>query len=356
MTECNAHGLLNTCSKQLKTMKLPCKANTPKKYLATMVLLSLIIMTYIITRNSGEWNSVVYAQSRTKHSHHENTSMKLSADIQSKIETLVLFIGYPRSGHTLIGSLLDAHPHVVIANELNIFERWTEWKNEEKTRENLLNKMYDNSYKQSVSHKGYRSTAKNRGRSYAVPNQWQGKYKDYIKVIGDKKGGKATKFFSYKQKVAKEVLDTINLPVKLIHMVRNPYDNVATMVFRYLKLGPTESIALKEKINNTDALNMNLRLHLIAVRNNYELIKRFGRSVFTLHSEDVIAHPTESLKKLCDFLEVSCSKKYFKDCESILYTSTSKTREKLVWPSSQKNRIEQAIMTVPFLNKYTFES
>ena len=108
--------------------------------------------------------------------------MKLSADTQSKIETLVLFIGYPRSGTTLIGSLLDAHPHVVVANELDIFERWTEWTNEERTRENLFNKLYDNSYKQAVLKTGYRSTAKKSGRSYAVPNQWQGKYKDYIKV------------------------------------------------------------------------------------------------------------------------------------------------------------------------------
>ena len=106
--------------------------------------------------------------------------MKLSTEIQSRIETLALFIGYPRSGHTLIGSLLDAHPHIVIANELDIFQRWTEWTEAEKTRENLINKMYENSFRQAQGI-GYRSAERN-GRTYAVPNQWQGKYKDYIKV------------------------------------------------------------------------------------------------------------------------------------------------------------------------------
>lgn len=44
-----------------------------------------------------------------------------------------------------------------------------------------MNKMYENSYNQSFGG-GYRSMTKASGRKYAVPNQWHGKYKDYIKV------------------------------------------------------------------------------------------------------------------------------------------------------------------------------
>ena len=29
-----------------------------------------------------------------------------------------MFIGYPRSGHSLIGVLLDAHPNTIISHEL----------------------------------------------------------------------------------------------------------------------------------------------------------------------------------------------------------------------------------------------
>ncbi len=35
------------------------------------------------------------------------------------VERFCLFIGYPRSGHSLVGSLLDAHPNVVLAHELD---------------------------------------------------------------------------------------------------------------------------------------------------------------------------------------------------------------------------------------------
>ncbi len=38
-----------------------------------------------------------------------------------ELDTFLFFIGYPRSGHTLIGSLLDAHPEMVIAHELKAF-------------------------------------------------------------------------------------------------------------------------------------------------------------------------------------------------------------------------------------------
>ena len=103
-------------------------------------------------------------------------SLELNANVQSKIETFALFIGYLRSSHTIIGSLLDAHPQIVISNELDIFERWEEWTKAEKTRENLINKVFENSHTQSQGSEGFRSAAKNHGRTYAMPNQWQGDY------------------------------------------------------------------------------------------------------------------------------------------------------------------------------------
>lgn len=35
----------------------------------------------------------------------------------SHIENFCMFIGYPRSGHSLIAALLDAHPEVVMGME-----------------------------------------------------------------------------------------------------------------------------------------------------------------------------------------------------------------------------------------------
>ena len=42
----------------------------------------------------------------------------------NNLHTFVQFVGYPRSGHTLVAMLLDAHPNIVISNEYNILEKW----------------------------------------------------------------------------------------------------------------------------------------------------------------------------------------------------------------------------------------
>ena len=50
------------------------------------------------------------------------------------------------------------------------------------------------------------------------------------------------------QSLTKQVLDEINLPLKLIHMVRNPYDNIATMVIRSLKIRTEDALSSKRKV------------------------------------------------------------------------------------------------------------
>lgn len=48
----------------------------------------------------------------------------LDARIYDKVKVFLLFIGYNRSRHTLLASLLDAHPNVIIANDFNILGEW----------------------------------------------------------------------------------------------------------------------------------------------------------------------------------------------------------------------------------------
>ncbi|MDQ4062826.1 MAG: sulfotransferase, partial [Actinomycetota bacterium] len=40
-------------------------------------------------------------------------------ELFESVGTYCMFIGYPRSGHSLVGSLLDAHPQTIIAHELD---------------------------------------------------------------------------------------------------------------------------------------------------------------------------------------------------------------------------------------------
>jgi hypothetical protein len=37
--------------------------------------------------------------------------------------SFLLFFGQPRSGHSIVGSILDAHPQMAVANEYNVLKR-----------------------------------------------------------------------------------------------------------------------------------------------------------------------------------------------------------------------------------------
>ena len=106
------------------------------------------------------------------------------------VNTIVFFIGYPRSRHSLLGSLLDAHPHMIVSDETMAFGRWrsgyqNKWKN------SAIYTYYDTMFRasqRSVS-QGRRSQVfegnvmnKTSAYKYYVPNQWQGNYDQYIQV------------------------------------------------------------------------------------------------------------------------------------------------------------------------------
>ena len=94
-----------------------------------------------------------------------------------------MFIGYPRSGHTLIGSILDAHPNMVIANEYNVLALWQNYTRGHRNKQYLFEQLYKNSF--AEARHGDRSTddcfPKTKYK-YLVPNQWQGKFDGEIKV------------------------------------------------------------------------------------------------------------------------------------------------------------------------------
>lgn len=91
-----------------------------------------------------------------------------------------MFVGYPRSGHTLISSLLDAHPNAIVANEFDVIGKWKKWDTTKKNKYFLFDQLYKNSKKEAEI--GYRSSTVQHRYNYAVPRQWQGTFNSKISV------------------------------------------------------------------------------------------------------------------------------------------------------------------------------
>ena len=92
------------------------------------------------------------------------------------------------------------------------------------------------------------------------------------------------------------------------------------------------------------------------VQGSYQVKKHFPGRVHDVASMDVMTNTRETLMKICDFLEVTCSEKYLQDCAAIVSPVPSKTRDNVVWTADQIKRVQQLIKQFSFLRRYSLES
>jgi hypothetical protein len=85
-------------------------------------------------------------------------------ELFDSVESYAMFIGYPRSGHSLIGALLDAHPNAAIAHELDVLK----YVKEGYSREQIDPLLLENSRRYTESGREWN------GYRYEVAGQWQG--------------------------------------------------------------------------------------------------------------------------------------------------------------------------------------
>ena len=74
--------------------------------------------------------------------------------------------------------------------------------------------------------------------------------------------------------------------------------------------------------------------------------------ILDVYSRDVIAKPRETLRKLCDYLHVTCYDEFVTSTLKILYSKPSKTRYSVEWTDEQKKRVTNEINKLEFLKPY----
>ena len=316
----------------------------------------------------------------------ELTSPVLPQDVIDNVRIFFVFLDYPRSGHTILGALMDAHPNMVISHQYNpcINSRLS-------NKNHLFNEMYRNSYMNAMDVNGARGQNHNKKNYTAyVANSWQGKYDKYIHVIGDK--GPC--------ELSPDKLETIHrtlqTAVKSIIPVRNPFDLISTGVLyqdtkglvdvlhRKLNVSLSKKdqldapivvtrykLAMKElqEIGNKEAFQ-NARydnpkfiekvLNSIAGRTGriMEQASMIGwENVLKIHNMDVVNDPLSVVTNMCEFFEVRCSQHYSQSFVDKVFNSVSKTRELIVWPPSLREMLEtKVIKKYDMFSRYSFEA
>ena len=310
----------------------------------------------------------------------------LPQEVIDNIKTFFIFLGYPRSGHTILRALLDAHPNIVASHQLGQCEDKLL-----RDKKKFFNKMYQNSYRNAVEDDGARSqfhTKKN--YTMYVPNSWQGKYDEYIQVIGDKQTCRIT---NEKLKIIHKYLQT---DVKSIIPVRNPFDLITTGVLyddfkRLVDILQTEldihlskedqnvapivvaryKQAMKELLSkgdeskfqsamydNPQSVETIIRETVARTRNHMKRASTVGwENVLIVHNNDLVSDPASLVNRMCTFFKVPCPPSYVQSFVDKVFKSVSKTRSLIVWPPHLKDMVEtQMITKFEMFNRYSFES
>ena len=253
------------------------------------------------------------------------------------VKIYCMFIGYPRSSHSLLGSLIDAHPDAIIAHEQDAL-KYIKYKF---NRNQIFQLLVKNSKEFTEAGRSWT------GYLYAVPQQHQGSYRT-LKVIGDKKGANSTRRIRRDPKILQRLKQTVDVPVRMIHVLRNPYDNISTMAFR-------NNGSKIEKVTEY-VLRCEMENYFNLVRTVSEVRASLGNGcAIDIKIEDFMKAPKDNLEKICLFLELDPEETYLDDCAAIVFKKPQKTRETFPWSYRLIKEVKVKMDRYDFMAGYKFE-
>jgi hypothetical protein len=247
----------------------------------------------------------------------------------ASVETVALFVGYRRSGHSLVGALLDAHPDVAMAHGLDVLHHVRYGFRREQIFQLILENVRERAAEGRIV----------TGYSYAVPGGWQGRHRR-LRVIGSTRGGATARTLAERPELAGRVAERLGAPVRWIHVVRNPYDNISTLALRGRRTDLPSAIA--------DYFRL--------VAGAERLRAAVGAdTILDLRSEDLVADPSATLRRLAGWLGLDAPDDWVRACAAIVFDSPHRTRHDAPWTPALIEQVAKESERHPFLAGYRFD-
>jgi hypothetical protein len=243
--------------------------------------------------------------------------------MDDKLKYFLSFIGYPRSGHTLVAAILNANPNVMCSNQLNIYAA------------NTIDIGYIKAYSLKAE------TWKDTTQIPHVPKQ-------EITVVGDKTGHRTVDILGSNPQKLGMMKAQIKVPMKFIHVVRNPFDNLAT----WSRLNYVNRL----KKDNTATQHKELDIVIQKYRALNATIEKLRRSedTLTVNHEFLITRMHNTLEEMANFLEISFDPVWRDNVRNTVWKKPRITRGQVKWTRQQKKVVNDIVKKCDWLSGYEY--
>ena len=249
------------------------------------------------------------------------------------VHTYAIMIGHTKSGGSLLGSLLDSHPRVAFADEHDLLDH--------------VASGFDGEALAYLAARGARRealkgrvTRKMEPYSLAVPGMSQGTSIN-VEVVGDSTAGITTQRIGADSQILTRLGHVVHpASVRLIHVVRNPFDPIATMISRGHR-SPGE--AIDRYFANCAILQ---EMHGSAIASTIHVVRY----------EEFVADPATRLRQICTHLSLATTDDYLEQCAGAIRNARPRQRDLVKWQEVHISEITDRSNEFDFLGGYTFES
>lgn len=242
-----------------------------------------------------------------------------------QLQKFLLIIGNARSGSTILGAALDAHPEIVVANETK--DSASFWRDLDGAA--IFDGIMANAEHQAAT--GRLSS----GYEYQMGLAPSSKHR--ITVIGDKIWNPSTLLLHGDYELIPSLETKLGVPIVVIHAVRNLFDTVTTM---HRRSGAPISDRLRWFSAHCEAV--------AAIK------ERLPSSRFLdLYHEDLLLQPEQELTKCCRFLGVPVDAQHIERVRKTLFKEPHATRNHAHWSESEVGAARAVMERFQWLQRYS---
>ena len=168
-------------------------------------------------------------------------------------------------------------------------------------------------------------------------------------MIGDKKAQGTSDELLRDPELLDRFRDFVGLPIKFVHIVRNPFDTISTVVRRSLIPGKN---FWSQTVRPEKAIDLYFDRWNAGVLQTRDAVA--ADDWHTIHLESLVEEPKKEVGKVCDFLGVSREDTYLQQCSDLIWESPRTTRGKMWWTQKKKALVLERMRAIDFLAHYEF--